>query len=53
MPKKDQIEQVEVKSDGYKFAVTFLAAIGSILYTMYNYLHNTWSLKHYIILFVY
>lgn len=41
MPKKDQIEQVEVKSDGYKFAVTFLAAIGSILYTMYNYLHNT------------
>ncbi|MDD5474821.1 MAG: hypothetical protein PHU34_11855 [Candidatus Methanoperedens sp.] len=28
------------KSDGYKFAVTFLVAITSIIYTIFNYLQN-------------
>ncbi|RLG27743.1 hypothetical protein DRO03_11460 [Methanosarcinales archaeon] len=31
----------EDKTGGYKFAVAFLAASGSILYTIYNYTQNT------------
>ncbi len=30
----------KTKSDGYKFAVTFIIAISSIIYTIFNYFQN-------------